>query len=112
MGRMSTGSLERADVSDLKEARAARHGDSPDADAGLEPSEAVSSFTSTVASRRIPARAPNGRFVGQGLEIEQKRDELPGDRYLWITPHGRYRITDSAGTHVIPVSLGELLLAA
>ena len=26
---------------------------------------------------------------------------LPGDRYLWITPHGRYRITDSAGTHVL-----------
>jgi hypothetical protein len=27
--------------------------------------------------------------------------QLPGDRYLWITPHGRYRITDSAGTHVL-----------
>jgi hypothetical protein len=38
--------------------------------------------------------------------------QLPGNRYLWITPHGRYRITDSTGTHVIPVSLSELLLAA
>ena len=27
--------------------------------------------------------------------------QLPGDRYLWITPHGRHRITDSAGTHVL-----------
>ena len=27
--------------------------------------------------------------------------QLPGDRYLWVTPHGRYRITDNAGTHVI-----------
>ena len=27
--------------------------------------------------------------------------QLPGDRYLWITPHGRYRITDQAGTHVV-----------
>jgi hypothetical protein len=27
--------------------------------------------------------------------------QLPGDRYLWVTPHGRCRITDSAGTHVV-----------
>ena len=27
--------------------------------------------------------------------------QLPGNRYLWVTPHGRYRITDAAGTHVV-----------
>jgi len=27
--------------------------------------------------------------------------QLPDHRYLWVTPHGRYRITDSAGTHVV-----------
>ena len=37
---------------------------------------------------------------------------LPGHRYLWITPHGRYRVTDSAGTHVIPVSLHDFQLVA
>jgi hypothetical protein len=30
--------------------------------------------------------------------------QLPGHRYLWVTPHGRYRITDSAGTHVVLAS--------
>ncbi|MEP7330940.1 MAG: RNA degradosome polyphosphate kinase [Terracoccus sp.] len=100
MVRMSTGSLERADVSDLKEARAARRGDGPDptpdatlesvpdAASGSQPetvsesSDAVSSFTSTVPTRRIPARAPNGRFVGQGPETSSAPDELPADRYL------------------------------
>jgi len=27
--------------------------------------------------------------------------QLPGNRFVWITPHGRYRITDVAGTHVV-----------
>jgi len=30
--------------------------------------------------------------------------QLPGHRYLWVTPHGRYRITDSAGTHLVLAS--------
>jgi hypothetical protein len=33
--------------------------------------------------------------------------QLPGHRYLWTTPHGRYRITDGAGTHIL-----DLVLAA
>ncbi|MEO6997465.1 MAG: RNA degradosome polyphosphate kinase, partial [Terracoccus sp.] len=85
---MSTGSLERADVSDLTEARKARQGDdaepafTPTPEPASEPSDAVSSFTSTVPTRRIPARAPNGRFVGQGPETSSAPDELPADRYL------------------------------
>jgi hypothetical protein len=38
--------------------------------------------------------------------------QLPGNRYLWITPHGRYRVTDASGTHVIPVSLHDFQLVA
>lgn len=33
----------------------------------------------------------------QGWSVEQ----LPGHRYLWRTPHGRYLLTDSLGTHRI-----------
>lgn len=46
--------------------------------------------------------------------------QLPGNRYLWVTPHGRYRVTDSAGTHVVrpdprsrlELHLAELVLAS
>jgi len=34
-----------------------------------------------VPTRRIPARAPNGRFVGAGAQGEDE-DDLPADRYL------------------------------
>jgi len=40
----------------------------------------VSSFTSTVPSRRVPPRAPNGRFIGAGAP--EAEDDLPADRYL------------------------------
>jgi hypothetical protein len=38
--------------------------------------------------------------------------QLPGNRYIWITPHGRYRITDHTGTHVIAMHYSELALAS
>lgn len=33
--------------------------------------------------------------------------QLPGNRYLWATPHGRYRMTDSAGTHLVDDGTGR-----
>ncbi|MBB2986738.1 RNA degradosome polyphosphate kinase [Terracoccus luteus] len=94
---MSTGSLERTDVTDVlpdseraERAERADRTESPertdrpglDPETGLETSE-VSSFTSTVPSRRAPARGPNGRFVGQATgAAEAAPDELPADRYL------------------------------
>ncbi|WP_457109946.1 hypothetical protein [Marmoricola sp. URHA0025 HA25] len=38
--------------------------------------------------------------------------QLPGGRFLWVTPHGRYRITDPSGTHVVQVFSGNVVLAA
>ena len=66
---MSTGSLERTD---LERQEAPRDG---------EPTTEVSSFTSTVPSRRVPQRGPNGRFVGAPA-AETPVDDLPADRYL------------------------------
>ncbi len=74
---MSTGSLTTdlhehdADPADVRDARSE--------EATSEPAE-VSSFTSTVPTRRIPPRAPNGRFVGTGGQGDA--DDLPADRYL------------------------------
>ena len=84
MERMSTGSLERADVSELDDARRARDGGDvdPSPEPAPEPADAVSSFTSTVSTRHIPARAANGRFVGPGSPTPSARGELPADRYL------------------------------
>ena len=73
---MSTGSLERTDVD---EHAPISGGQTDEGDPG-ESSE-VSSFTSTVPSRRAPARGPNGRFIGPGARPEPQ-DDLPGDRYL------------------------------
>src|SRR6478672_9649477 len=90
---MSTGSLTTPDLdepdaptaptkSDAPDAPDAPAADSRDAAADEPTSEAaeVSSFTSTVPTRRTPARAPNGRFVGAGGQEDE--DELPADRYL------------------------------
>src|SRR6476661_870041 len=91
---MSTGSLTTPDLdepdaptaptkSDAEDAPDAPAADSRDAGAEEPTSEAaeVSSFTSTVPTRRVPARAPNGRFVGAGAQGETE-DALPADRYL------------------------------
>jgi polyphosphate kinase len=76
---MSTGSLTPTDLVDTDE--------EPVPDAGREGPDAfvesaeVSSFASTVHTRRIPARAANGRFVGL-VQPAEAEDELPADRYL------------------------------
>ena len=75
---MSTGSLATTDLDEndrTEEAPATTAEEQP-----TEPGE-VSSFTSTVPTRRIPARAPNGRFVGPAPQVLPE-DELPADRYL------------------------------
>ncbi|MGW5237810.1 RNA degradosome polyphosphate kinase [Monashia sp. NPDC004114] len=74
---MTNGSVATTDLDDSvtrEEARATTD------DSTAEASE-VSSFTSTVPSRRIPARAANGRFVVTAPP-EAPADELPADRYL------------------------------
>ncbi|MBC9823867.1 RNA degradosome polyphosphate kinase [Terrabacter sp. MAHUQ-38] len=80
---MSTGSLTTPDLDEHGTSPA----DAPDeladdatAEAGSEAAE-VSSFTSTVPTRRVTARAPNGRFVGPGVAPDHVGD-LPADRYL------------------------------
>src|SRR6478672_7244128 len=66
---------ERTGTRDLDDGRAE---DAVTSD-GLEAE--VSSFTSTVPGRRVPARGPNGRFVGTAAQGETE-DDLPADRYL------------------------------
>jgi len=66
---MSTGSLERTDL------------EWPEGQRDGEPATEVSSFTSTVSSRRMPQRGPNGRFVGAPA-AEALETDLPADRYL------------------------------
>ena len=92
---MSTGSLTPTDIAeqDREQDRepdreqAGEQGRERVPDAGREGQEAlvegaeVSSFTSTVHARRIPARAANGRFVGVP-PTDEAEDELPADRYL------------------------------
>src|SRR6478735_953444 len=88
---MSTGSLTSPDLDQpdtptsptAPTAPTASTADGPDAGTEEATSEAaeVSSFTSTVPTRRVPARAPNGRFVGAGAQGETE-DDLPADRYL------------------------------
>ncbi|MBW8731928.1 MAG: polyphosphate kinase 1, partial [Terrabacter sp.] len=84
---MSTGSLTSTDLDEQDvasaEARVARAAEAATDSASESASEAaeVSSFTSTVPNRRIPARAPNGRFVGAGAQGDDE-DDLPADRYL------------------------------
>jgi len=84
---MSTGSLTSTDLDEQDvasaEARVARAAEAATDTASESASEAaeVSSFTSTVPNRRIPARAPNGRFVGAGAQGDDE-DDLPADRYL------------------------------
>ncbi|CAN7233756.1 RNA degradosome polyphosphate kinase [Terrabacter sp. LjRoot27] len=84
---MSTGSLTSTDLDEQDAASVAASADARDAtpdetgaEAATEAAE-VSSFTSTVPNRRIPARAPNGRFVGAGAQGDDG-DDLPADRYL------------------------------
>ncbi|MDV3222102.1 RNA degradosome polyphosphate kinase [Intrasporangium sp.] len=69
---MSTGSLERTDLEGQ---------DQPRDETGAPE---VSSFTSTVPTRRGPQRGPNGRFVGAGpgRRVERLAEDLPADRYL------------------------------
>lgn len=76
---MSTGSLTPTDL-DERAASTAGTRDAVGEEAATEAAE-VSSFTSTVASRRVPPRAPNGRFVGTGARAVEGPD-LPADRYL------------------------------
>ncbi|KRC92182.1 polyphosphate kinase [Terrabacter sp. Root85] len=92
---MSTGSLTSTDLDEQDVATADARDARPDEastegvtegateSAGESASESaeVSSFTSTVPNRRIPARAPNGRFVGAGTQGDDE-DDLPADRYL------------------------------
>jgi len=91
---MSTGSLTSTDLDeqdvastdarDTRPVEATTEGASESAEAttdGASESAEVSSFTSTVPNRRIPARAPNGRFVGAGPQSDDA-DDLPADRYL------------------------------
>ena len=75
---MSTGSLTTPDL-DEQDTQAAEARDAAVEEPTSEAAE-VSSFTSTVPTRRTPARAPNGRFVGAGGQVDE--DELPADRYL------------------------------
>ena len=95
---MSTGSLTTSDLDEHATPRAHERDGAPDdasPDASTEANTAtstepstepsteaaeVSSFTSTVLTRRIPALAANGRFV-PGVAPERV-DELPADRYL------------------------------
>jgi polyphosphate kinase len=70
---MSTGSLERSDLDTLEQQGEAREGES---------ASEVSSFTSTVPNRRVPQRAPNGRFVGPRAMPRRVDETLPADRYL------------------------------
>ena len=79
---MSTGSLTSTDLDEQDVATADARDARPDEastegvtegateSAGESASESaeVSTFTSTVPNRRIPARAPNGRFVGAGTQ--------------------------------------------
>jgi len=84
---MSTGSLTSTDLDEHDAATAdtvdlgseERAGDGA-GEGAIEAAE-VSSFTSTVPHRRIPARAPNGRFVGAARPGDTE-DDLPADRYL------------------------------
>ncbi len=73
---MSTGSLTTTDRDETGTEERFRDGVLTE---GLEAE--VSSFTSTVQGRRVPARGPNGRFVGAPVAPERP-DELPADRYL------------------------------
>ncbi|EWT02530.1 polyphosphate kinase [Intrasporangium oryzae NRRL B-24470] len=80
---MSTGSLERTDLDERNQpGKGAESGEGAEAPEAVGESAEVSSFTSTVPSRRIPARAPNGRFVGPGSQLPPEADDLPTDRYL------------------------------
>jgi len=38
----------------------------------------------------------------------RRRQPVPG-RVVWVTPHGRYRVTDATGTHLLDPVLGSLL---
>jgi len=76
---MSTGSLTTTDL-DEQDAASTEVRDMSSEEAASEAAE-VSSFTSTVPTRRIPARAPNGRFVGAAGPSDDE-DDLPADRYL------------------------------
>ncbi|WP_330474687.1 RNA degradosome polyphosphate kinase [Terrabacter sp. C0L_2] len=76
---MSTGSLTTPDLHEQDAPAAAERGAAPE-EPTSEPSE-VSSFTSTVPTRRVPARAANGRFVGAPGQGDEE-DDLPADRYL------------------------------
>jgi polyphosphate kinase len=74
---MSNGSLATTDLDETDTRREAR---TTTDDSAVEAAE-ISSFTSTVPSRRIPPRAANGRFVG-AAPVLAPEDELPADRYL------------------------------
>jgi polyphosphate kinase len=78
---MSTASLTTTHLDDTStEDRVDGRGVEPTPTDGLEAE--VSSFTSTVQGRRVPARGANGRFVGTAVPQVQQEDALPADRYL------------------------------
>jgi polyphosphate kinase len=72
---MSTGNLATTDVDEREDTRTSAVEES------TADSAEVSSFTSTVLSRRAPARASNGRFIGAAPAVVTE-EELPTDRYL------------------------------
>ncbi|GAB3074984.1 RNA degradosome polyphosphate kinase [Intrasporangium mesophilum] len=74
---MTNGSVATTDLDESVTREEAR----PATDDSTAEASEVSSFTSTVPSRRIPARAANGRFVVTAPP-EAPADELPADRYL------------------------------
>ena len=78
-GRMSTGSLTTTDLDEQDAASTEVRDDEARRRPASEAAE-VSSFTSTVPTRRIPARAPNGRFVGAGAP--ERRRGRPAGRPL------------------------------
>ncbi|MGO4596040.1 RNA degradosome polyphosphate kinase [Terrabacter sp. 2RAF25] len=73
---MNSGSLAPTDLEERTSA-------TTDGDVATDVSE-VSSFTSTVPSRRVPPRGANGRFLGAGPlpRAEELADDLPADRFL------------------------------
>ena len=72
-GSLTTPDLDEPDAQTAPTAPARPTADRRDAGSEEQTSEAaeVSSFTSTVPNRRVPARAPNGRFVGPGAPGEE-----------------------------------------
>ncbi|WP_347350763.1 RNA degradosome polyphosphate kinase [Intrasporangium sp.] len=80
---MSTSSLEQV-TSDDAGTGPGEAGTDPGGPAPDLVTEAVSSFASAVPAPRLPARAPNGRFVGLAPATPSPRpeQELPADRFL------------------------------